>query len=62
MKKLLLIVLSFLVLIIGCEKQVSEDNNNGIKWGDNFDSALALASNSNKLIMIDFMAEWYLHV
>ena len=54
MKKLLLIVL----LIVGCEKQISKDNNNGIKWGNNLDSAFTLASNSNKLIMIDFMAEW----
>ena len=54
MKKLLTILL----LIVGCEKQVSEDNHNGIKWGNNLDSALTLASNSNKLIMIDFMAEW----
>ena len=54
MKKLLLIAL----LIVGCEKQVSEDNHNGIKWGNNLDSALTLASNSTKLIMIDFMAEW----
>ena len=54
MKKLLLIAL----LIVGCEKQVSEDNHNGIKWGNNLDSALTLASNSNKFIMIDFMAEW----
>ena len=54
MKKLLLIAL----LIVGCKKQVSEDNHNGIKWGNNLDSALTLASNSNKFIMIDFMAEW----
>ena len=54
MKKLLL----FVLLIFGCEKQVSEDNHNGIKWGNNLDSAFAIASNSNKLIMIDFMAEW----
>ncbi len=53
MKKLLIIAL----LIVGCEKQVSE-NNNGIKWGNNIDLALTLASNSNKLIMIDFMAAW----
>ena len=51
-------LLLFILLIVGCEKQVSEYNNNGIKWGDNFDSALTLASKSNKLIMIDFMAEW----
>ena len=50
--------LIILLLIIGCERHVSEDNNNGIKWGNNLDSAFALASNSNKLIMIDFMAEW----
>ena len=47
-----------LLLIVGCEKQVSEDNHNVIKWGNNLDSAFAIASNSNKLIMIDFMAEW----
>ena len=54
MKKLLL----FVFLIVGCEKQVSEDSHNGIKWENNLDSAFAIASNSNKLIMIDFMAEW----
>ena len=54
MKKLLLIIL----LIVGCEKHVSEDNHNGIKWGNNLDSAFTIASNSNKIIMIDFMAEW----
>ena len=51
-------ILLIALLIVGCEKQVSEDDKNGIKWVDNFDLALALASNSNKLIMIDFMAEW----
>jgi thiol:disulfide interchange protein len=50
--------LTILLLIVGCEKQVSEDNHNGIKWGNNLDSALTLASNTNKLIMIDLMAEW----
>ena len=54
MKKLLIIAL----LIAGCEKKVSEDNHNGIKWGNNLDSAFATASTSDKLIMIDFIAEW----
>ena len=54
MKKLLFIAL----LIVGCETQVSKDNHNGIKWKNNLDSAFAIASKSNKLIMIDFMAEW----
>ena len=53
MKKLLLAL-----LIIGCGEKVHEDSHNKIKWGNNLDSALTLASNSNKLIMIDFMAEW----
>ena len=50
--------LIILLLIVGCEKQVSKDDHNGIKWENNLDSAFAIASNSNKLIMIDFMAEW----
>ena len=54
MKKLLLIAL----LIMGCGEQVREDNHNGIKWSNNLDAAFTIASNSNKLIMIDFMAEW----
>ena len=51
-------LLLFILLIVGCEKQVREDSHNGIKWGNNLDSAFAIASNSNKHIMIDFMAEW----
>ena len=54
MKKLLLIIL----LIVGCEQKDSTNNPNGINWGNNLDSAFAIASKSNKLIMIDFMAEW----
>ena len=50
--------LIILLLIAGCEENLSENNPNVIKWGNNLDSALAIASNSNKLIMIDFMAEW----
>ena len=38
MKKLLLIEF----LNVGCHKQVSEDNHNGIKWGNNFDYAFTL--------------------
>ena len=48
--------LIILLLIVGCGDQVSK--NNGIKWKNNLDSAFAIASKSNKLIMIDFMAEW----
>ena len=50
--------LIILLLIVGCGQKVSENNPNGIKWGNNLDSAFAIASKSNKLIMIDFMAEW----
>ena len=54
MKKLLLLALLF----VGCEKQINEDSRHGIQWGNNLDSAFTIASNSNKIIMIDFMAEW----
>ena len=54
MKKLLLIAL----LIVGCEPKDSENISSGIKWGNNLDSAFDIASKSNKLIMIDFMADW----
>ena len=54
MKKLLLIAL----LVVGCEPKDSENISSGIKWGNNLDSAFDIASKSNKLIMIDFMAEW----
>ena len=54
MKKLLLIAL----IIVGCEPKDSENISSGIKWGNNLDSAFDIASISNKLIMIDFMAEW----
>ena len=50
-----LILLSVL-FIVGCEENVSE--NNGIKWENNLDSAFVIASKSDKIIMIDFMAEW----
>ena len=50
--------LILLLLIFGWEQKVSENNPNGINWGENLDSAFAIASKSNKIIMIDFMAEW----
>ena len=50
--------LIILLLIVGCGQKVSENNPNGIKWGNNLDSAFAIASKSDKTIMIDFMAEW----
>ena len=50
--------LIILLLIVGCGQKVSENNPNGIKWGNNLDAAFAIASKSDKIIMIDFMAEW----
>jgi len=50
--------LIILLLIVGCGEKVGKNNPNGIKWGNNLDSAFAIASKSNKIIMIDFMAEW----
>ena len=51
-------VILLALLIVGCEKQVREDSHNEIQWGNDLDSALTIASNPNKIIMIDFMAEW----
>ena len=50
--------LIILLLFVGCGQKVNENNPNGIKWRNNLDSAFAIASKSNKIIMIDFMAEW----
>ena len=50
--------LIILLLIVGCGEKISENNPNGIKWGNNLDAAFAIASKSDKIIMIDFMAEW----
>ena len=50
--------LIILLLIVGCGNKVSENNPNKIKWENNLDSAFTVASKSNKIIMIDFMAEW----
>ena len=47
-----------LFFIISCGDKVGENIHDGIKWGNNLDSAFTIASNSKKIIMIDFMAEW----
>ena len=53
----LLIFISMVSFFYSSEK-VREEVYNTIQWGNNLDSAFTLASNSNKIIMIDFMAEW----
>ena len=50
--------LILLLFIAGCGQKVIENNPNGIKWRNNLDSAFAIASKSDKIIMIDFMAQW----
>ena len=50
--------LIILLLIVGCGDKVSENNPDIINWENNLNSAFTLASKSNKIIMIDFMAEW----
>ena len=50
--------LIILLLIVGCGDKVSENNPDKINWENNLNSAFTLASKSNKIIMIDFMAEW----
>ena len=50
MKKLLLILL--------CLPMIGFGQNQEINWGENLDLAFDSASISNKIIMIEFMAEW----
>jgi thiol:disulfide interchange protein len=50
MKKLLIILL--------CLPLIGFGQNQEIIWKENLDSAFNLASLSNKIIMIEFMAEW----
>ena len=59
MKKiLLLLVFVLLIFSVGWRNDTQKESLDEIRWGNNLDSALNLASNSNKIIMIDFMAEW----
>tara|TARA_B110000003_G_scaffold23574_1_gene22538 strand:+ start:169 stop:588 length:420 start_codon:yes stop_codon:yes gene_type:complete len=50
MKKLLLILLCLPIIGFGQSQEII--------WEENLDSAFNLASLSNKIIMIEFMAEW----
>ena len=53
-KRLLLIGLIFL---FSCKNDVKETLVEA-KWGDNLELALNQASDSDKIVMIDFMAQW----
>ena len=52
-----LTVLIAMIFLAGC-KDTQEGNLIEAQWGDNLDLALNQASDSNKIIMIDFMAQW----
>ena len=56
MNKLLTLIL--IISLFSCRDEVHEKILNEIQWEDNLDLALTMASDSNKIIMIDFMAEW----
>ena len=53
-----ILILFSLVIISNCGDKVRVDSHSAIQWVSNLDSALTIASNSNKILMIDFMAEW----
>ena len=55
--KQLTIILLFCALGFSQELKV-EERKVDIIWSNNLDSAFAVASVNNKIIMIDFMAEW----
>jgi len=53
-----LLTLISILFFFSCGEKNDEENHNEIIWGNNLDSALTIASNNNKILMIDFMAEW----
>ena len=53
-----LLTLISIIFFFSCGKKFLEENQKEIRWGNNLDSALTIASNNNKIIMIDFTAEW----
>ena len=57
-KLLLLLVFALLIFSVGWRNDTEKESLDKIQWEHNLDSAFNLASNSNKIIMIDFMAEW----
>jgi thiol:disulfide interchange protein len=59
-KKWLLAILTilFFVFIINCKKNQPSPDSAKIQWIYSVDSALVLSGQTQKPIMIDFMAEW----
>ena len=57
MNKLLLSIL--VIFLFSCKgEEIHKDISDKIQWGNNLDLALTQAFESNKIIMIDFMAQW----
>ena len=60
--EILFVSLLVLTFIISCSQKKLQSNlqpaGHEIKWITDLDSALTLAANTNKPIMIDFMADW----
>ena len=46
-----------LIFLFSCKNDVKETLVEA-KWGDNLELALNQASDSDKIVMIDFMAQW----
>ena len=53
-----LLILIFTIFFFSCKDKVSQQVLDEIQWENNLDLALNLASDSNKIVMIDFMAQW----
>ena len=60
MKKLLFLVFALLIFSVAFRNDIIKETFDEVKWGNDIDLALNLASISNKIIMIEFMAEWCL--
>ena len=58
MKKLLFLVFVLLIFSVVFRNDIIKETFDEVNWGNDIDLALNLASISNKIIMIEFMAEW----
>ena len=58
MKKLLFLVFALLIFSVAFRNDIIKETFDEVNWGNDIDLALNLASISNKIIMIEFMAEW----
>ncbi len=58
MKMKTFIILAAAFMIIGCDKEQSASQSEGIAWISSVEAGLYRAAAENKIVMVDFMATW----